>query len=206
EQDKYQEIAQKIKELPADDPAVRELLDQHGTGRILFRNTRRQLTGFPRRVLNPWPLTKIGSEDIVSKGKISSDPISEDDLLGNDPRVQWLADWLTGPDSKNREGKTLLICAHDALAVALEKHLRLKVGVRSTVFHRHMSLLERDRAAAYFAAEENSAQILVCSEIGSEGRNFQFCRHLVLFDLPINPDLLEQRIGRLDRIGQRHDV
>jgi ATP-dependent helicase HepA len=46
----------------------------------------------------------------------------------------------------------------------------------------------------------------VCSEIGSEGRNFQFAHHLVLFDLPLNPDLLEQRIGRLDRIGQRHDV
>jgi ATP-dependent helicase HepA len=42
----------------------------------------------------------------------------------------------------------------------------------------------------------------VCSEIGSEGRNFQFAHHLVLFDLPLNPDLLEQRIGRLDRIGQ----
>jgi ATP-dependent helicase HepA len=194
EQEKYQDIASQIKALPDNDPAIRELLDQHGTGRILFRNTRRQLTGFPRRVLNPWPLPEIGS-----------DPIS-DDLLDNDPRVQWLAQWLTGPESKSREGKILLICAHDALAVALEKHLRLKVGVRSTVFHRHMSLLERDRAAAYFAAEENAAQILVCSEIGSEGRNFQFCRHLVLFDLPVNPDLLEQRIGRLDRIGQRHDV
>jgi ATP-dependent helicase HepA len=42
----------------------------------------------------------------------------------------------------------------------------------------------------------------LCSEIGSEGRNFQFAHHLVLFDLPSNPDLLEQRIGRLDRIGQ----
>jgi len=44
--------------------------------------------------------------------------------------------------------------------------------------------------------------VLVCSEIGSEGRNFQFAHHLILFDLPLNPDLLEQRIGRLDRIGQ----
>ena len=45
-------------------------------------------------------------------------------------------------------------------------------------------------------------QVLICSEIGSEGRNFQFAHHLVLYDLPLNPDLLEQRIGRLDRIGQ----
>jgi ATP-dependent helicase HepA len=69
-----------------------------------------------------------------------------------------------------------------------------------------MSLVERDRAAAYFADGEEGAQMLVCSEIGSEGRNFQFAHHLVLFDLPQNPDLLEQRIGRLDRIGQQHTV
>ena len=48
--------------------------------------------------------------------------------------------------------------------------------------------------------------MMVCSEIGSEGRNFQFAHHLILFDLPLNPDLLEQRIGRLDRIGQQCDV
>ncbi|MCO6763725.1 hypothetical protein KQH43_32020, partial [Streptomyces sp. EL5] len=72
--------------------------------------------------------------------------------------------------------------------------------------HEGMSILERDRAAAYFADEEFGAQVLICSEIGSEGRNFQFAHHLVLFDLPAHPDLLEQRIGRLDRIGQRHTI
>src|SRR5699024_5763588 len=44
------------------------------------------------------------------------------------------------------------------------------------------------------------------SEIGSEGRNFQFASHLVLWDLPANPDTLEQRIGRLDRIGQTQKI
>jgi ATP-dependent helicase HepA len=46
----------------------------------------------------------------------------------------------------------------------------------------------------------------LCSEIGSEGRNFQFAHHLVLYDLPLDPELLEQRIGRLDRIGQIHQI
>ncbi len=69
-----------------------------------------------------------------------------------------------------------------------------------------MSIIERDKAGAYFAQEEGGAQALICSEIGSEGRNFQFASHLVLFDLPLNPDLLEQRIGRLDRIGQQNDI
>jgi ATP-dependent helicase HepA len=69
-----------------------------------------------------------------------------------------------------------------------------------------MSILERDRAAAYFADPEYGTQVLICSEIGSEGRNFQFAHHMVLFDLPLNPDLLEQRIGRLDRIGQSETI
>ncbi|MDP2378940.1 MAG: SNF2-related protein, partial [Pseudohongiella sp.] len=150
EQANYQQIATRIKTMSDDDPQMRELLDQHGTGRILFRNTRRQLTGFPQRVLKPWPL-------VADEGEGTEE--EPDDLLSEDPRVRWLADWLTGLGSKQREGKTLLICAHDALAIALEKHLRLRVGVRSSVFHRHMSLLERDRAAAYFAGEENAASI-----------------------------------------------
>ena len=65
--------------------------------------------------------------------------------------------------------------------------------------------MERDRQAAWFA-EAEGAQVLLCSEIGGEGRNFQFAHHLVLFDLPLHPDILEQRIGRLDRIGQRERI
>ena len=50
------------------------------------------------------------------------------------------------------------------------------------------------------------ARVLLCSEIGSEGRNFQFAHHLILWDLPENPELVEQRIGRLDRIGQTETI
>jgi ATP-dependent helicase HepA len=68
-----------------------------------------------------------------------------------------------------------------------------------------MNLLQRDRNAAFFADPEG-ARLLVASEIGAEGRNFQFAQHLIFWDLPFHPDMLEQRIGRLDRIGQRGDV
>lgn len=83
--------------------------------------------------------------------------------------------------------------------------LRLHAGIKTAIFTEQMSLLERDQAAAFFA-DEAGAQILLCSEIGSEGRNFQFASHLILFDLPANPDTLEQRIGRLDRIGQHQRI
>ena len=90
--------------------------------------------------------------------------------------------------------------------MALENYLHLKAGVRCAAFHEDLSLVERDRAAAYFAEDSGGAQALICSEIGSEGRNFQFAKHLICFDLPKHPDLLEQRIGRLDRIGQGSDI
>ena len=119
-----------------------------------------------------------------------------------DPRVEWLIDTL----KMLKKFKVLVICAHAETAMDLEDALRVRSGIPATVFHEGMSILERDRAAAYFADEEFGAQVLICSEIGSEGRNFQFAHHLVLFDLPAHPDLLEQRIGRLDRIGQKHKI
>lgn len=64
-----------------------------------------------------------------------------------------------------------------------------RVAVNLAQFHEELTLLQRDRNAAYFS-EEEGARVLLCSEIGSEGRNFQFAHHLVLFDLPENPELL----------------
>jgi ATP-dependent helicase HepA len=83
----------------------------------------------------------------------------------------------------------------------ISERLQRELNVAVALFHEQLTLLQRDRNAAFFA-EEEGARILLCSEIGSEGRNFQFAHHLVLFDLPDDPELLEQRIGRLDRIGQ----
>ena len=189
------------------DEVVRSLLDRHGTGRVLFRNTRDAVAGFPERRLNPYKLpapaeylNRLDGADIQSR--LKPEILLKESWLALDPRVKWLVDWL----GENRDQKVLVICAQATTAEQLEGHLNIRCGVRSALFHEGMSLVQRDRAAAYFADEDDSAQVLICSEIGSEGRNFQFARHLVMFDLPLNPDLLEQRIGRLDRIGQRHCV
>ena len=189
------------------DLAINALLDRHGTGRILFRNTRDAVTGFPERQLQSYALTapdvylkNAETQDVL--GLLQAETCIGDDWLENDSRVEWLANYLT----ENKLNKTLVICAQASTAQELETYLRTKVGIRTSVFHEGLTLVNRDRAAAYFADEEEGAQVLICSEIGSEGRNFQFSHHLVLFDLPLNPDLLEQRIGRLDRIGQKHNV
>ncbi|MGB1889079.1 MAG: helicase-related protein, partial [Akkermansiaceae bacterium] len=103
------------------------------------------------------------------------------------------------------EEKILLIGKSLDLVEDLMEALLDRVNMKIAQFHEELTLLQRDRNAAYFS-EKNGADLLICSEIGSEGRNFQFAHHLVLFDLPENPELLEQRIGRLDRIGQTETI
>jgi len=192
------------------DKAIHYLLDRHGTGRVLFRNTRNSVAGFPERQLHQHSL-EVSAEQLA---EIRALPLAKQLLIESywqhqqndwwlhDPRVMWLSDWL----KQNRRKKVLVICASADTAQTLEDYLRLRKGLLTAVFHEGLSLIERDRAAAYFADMEEGAQVLICSEIGSEGRNFQFAQDLVLFDLPLNPDLLEQRIGRLDRIGQTATV
>lgn len=188
--------------------SIKNLLDRHGTGRVLFRNTRAAIQGFPARHVHSYPLARPEIYSLLAEqsGLINLSPensFSNKELwLDKDPRVAWLANKI----NELYPHKVLVICAKAKTAIALEHYFKLKAGIRSAAFHESLTIIERDRAAAYFAEQENGAQALICSEIGSEGRNFQFAHHLVLFDLPINPDLLEQRIGRLDRIGQAHDI
>ncbi|MDI1303049.1 MAG: RNA polymerase-associated protein RapA [bacterium] len=184
--------------------ALTALLDRHGVGRVLFRNTREAIGGFPERQCLPQalPAPAHAVRDVLAHALYPEMHEEDDDWCLQDSRVEWLAGLLK---TLKRE-KILLICRSSPVALALEEYLRMKQGVRTSVFHEGMSLLERDRAAAYFADADYGAQILLCSEIGSEGRNFQFAHHLVLFDLPPDPELLEQRIGRLDRIGQTETI
>src|SRR6185437_5530516 len=119
----------------------------------------------------------------------------------NDSRLEWLLRLL----DLHRDDKFLLIATRRAKVEAIDAALRTRTGAAVACFHEGMTLLQRDRAAAWFA-QTDGARLLLCSEIGSEGRNFQFAHRLVLWDLPLDPDLIEQRIGRLDRIGQGHPI
>lgn len=69
------------------------------------------------------------------------------------------------------------------------------------IFYGGLDKDQKDQAVERFRGDQNFS-ILLSTEIGGEGRNFQFCRTLINYDLPWNPMKLEQRIGRLDRIGQ----
>jgi ATP-dependent helicase HepA len=173
------------------DKTLQMLVDRHGTGRVYFRNTRKTMATysefFPKRVFHSYPIS-------LGKTKKSEKKIFEQ-------KSQWLADFV----DKHQADKILLICHDKEMVVDLEKTLKDKTTAKVAFFHSGMNLMNRDRQAAYFA-EPDGAHILLSTEIGSEGRNFEFAKHLILFDLPKLPDLLEQRIGRLDRIGQKNDI
>ncbi|MBJ7284392.1 MAG: DEAD/DEAH box helicase family protein [Akkermansiaceae bacterium] len=174
-----QQLEARVVDLIAEKPYARDmlitdLLDGFGLGRVMFRNTRTKLGGFPLR------------EPRIAK-------VSD--------KMKWLIELL----KKLGEDKVLVITKTRDFAESVLEELRTETGVVGALFHEDLTLLQRDRNAAFFA-EKDGAQILVCSEIGSEGRNFQFARHLVLYDLPDDVDLLEQRIGRLDRIGQKGTI
>ncbi|BDD09390.1 RNA polymerase-associated protein RapA [Fulvitalea axinellae] len=189
------------------DQLIEDLLDQHGPGRVVFRNTRAAMSGFPVRKAHLVPLehktnpelwTELMRKEFSFDLKRKNKPEYQ---FSEDPRLVWLVELL----ERLAPAKILLICSSKAKVLALEKALKAVGSVKVGVFHEDLSIVQRDRNAAWFA-EPDGARVLLCSEIGSEGRNFQFAHHLVLFDLPMHPELLEQRIGRLDRIGQTEDI
>jgi superfamily II DNA or RNA helicase len=75
------------------------------------------------------------------------------------------------------------------------------LGYSNTVISGSFPPVEREKRIAQF--REGKYQILLSSEVGSEGLDFQFCHILFNYDLPWNPMVVEQRIGRLDRFGQK---
>ena len=193
--------------LPPDE-LLSALLDRHGPGRVIFRNTRAAMSGFPGRQAHLAPLVpdRDATEWMThAAAEFASDTGTAESIekynLNYDPRISWLGRLL----HELGDEKVLLICRSREKALAIEKAVGRQVPVKTAVFHEDLTLVQRDRNAAWFA-EPDGARLLICSEIGSEGRNFQFVHHLVLFDLPLNPELLEQRIGRLDRIGQTQTI
>ena len=150
---------------------MRRVIDALGTGSSVFRNTRKSVKGFPKRILKTYPTANVKS-------------------------------WLISFVNEHKKEKILLICSSSATVSEL---LSLLDEGTAVAFKEEETSLERDKAAADWM-QPDGPNVLLSSEIGSEGRNFQSAQHLVLFDLPEDSSLLEQRIGRLDRIGQGKEI
>ena len=120
-----------------------------------------------------------------------------------DTKYEALRTWLTDSLAEDDEGGVLLFSHF----IATLEHLRNKLtadGVSCQVLTGRTPMAERDKLREAFARGE--FDVLLSSEVGSEGLDQQQCHRLVNYDLPWNPMRIEQRIGRLDRFGQEAEV
>jgi ATP-dependent helicase HepA len=121
-----------------------------------------------------------------------------------DPRVAWLVkrdeEWRAAGTAKT------LVFVHDRETLsALKGRLESATRKRVAIFHEELTPERGDVEVAEFRRPDGPS-LLISTEAGGEGRNFEFCRRLVLFDLPRDPAAVEQRIGRLDRINRTMPV
>jgi superfamily II DNA or RNA helicase len=99
------------------------------------------------------------------------------------------------------EKKLVFVHHRDSLSHLADRLRRQKTPF--ALFSGDMSGPQKDAAVEAF---RDNVPILLCTESGGEGRNLQFCNTLINFDIPWNPMAIEQRIGRIDRIGQTREV
>ena len=180
--------------------------------------TRADIGGLPPRVPRPVDLPEDPVREAREREVLSAPAGNEvqrrerADLLArvlaepsgrDDPRVKWL-----GRESKRwdrEEEKTLIFVSRRESLVFLKKELEFHTSRRTAVFHEDLSPAQRDLEVARFS-EPGGPNVLIATESGGEGRNFQFAKRLVMFDLPWDPVVVEQRIGRLDRISRQLPV
>ena len=139
-----------------------------------------------------------------------SDGIRHDELLALARQATQVRGWAKA-EALEKLLKTLL---HDPLEkVIIFTHFRRtlhqiaerlrNMGVSFVAYHGEMDTASKNQAIADF---ENHAQVLLSTEAAGEGRNLQFCRTMINFDIPWNPMRIEQRIGRIHRVGQDREV
>jgi SNF2 family DNA or RNA helicase len=126
----------------------------------------------------------------------------EYESIGVDSKMKKLVEIVEKIKKENPKDQILIYTRHPStLEYIIEnlKHLNLKII-------EFVGGLEREERTRRVKEFREGADILISTDTGAEGLNFQFCKNLINYDLPWNPMSVEQRIGRLDRIGQKNDI
>lgn len=155
---------------------VNLLLREAGSSPFALKKSLQKMTGMEG--LNEI-ITAVDSLQEISKGKALLEIIKKN------------------PDDKKLVF-TQFISSMDYISELFHRH-----GISHVMFRGDMTLREKDEAISAFKGD---VPVLISTESGGEGRNMQFCNTIINFDLPWNPMRIEQRIGRLHRIGQGRDV
>lgn len=199
EREIYERISAIGRQLSAESPArlrfsVRTLLERAGAHLPLALNT---LNALHRALDTGQDATAAGDRELL-KTDITAVVEKIAHLSGVTGKIKKLMEIIGEGDRP-----MIVFCRHTATVQYVCGEL-LTAGVPHTAFHGAMSAEERSASIAAF--KDNEARVFVSSESGGEGQNLQFCNALINFDLPWNPMQIEQRIGRIHRIGQNRDV
>lgn len=135
-------------------------------------------------------------KDLIRKAKAIVDSESE-------AKLRHFKDSLTRLNDKYPGAKILIFTESRDTLTHLENHIRDKWGYSVCTIHGGMKLPERITAESTF---KNEAQVMIATEAAGEGINLQFCNLMINYDLPWNPNRLEQRMGRIHRYGQTREV
>ena len=180
--------------------------------RILSKNPPASVTGYEleERLLNDEEASDIvggvgSARDLVdAELSLLERAIESLDLVQSDSKADVLEKQLSMLFNESPNEKVLIFTQFRETQQHLNDALTER-GWGVNLFHGQMKPVEKDRSVEQFR-NEVGPRILICTEAGGEGRNFQFCHILVNYDLPWNPMKVEQRIGRVDRIGQDQAV
>lgn len=135
-------------------------------------------------------LHSLGWDDLAETGATINHPAKFDAL------VDHLRPHLAAGE------KVLVFTGFRQTQSALAEHL-VRSGIHASVYHGSLNRAGKEDAVAAF---RGGAPVLLSTESAGEGRNLQFCHVMINVDLPWNPMQIEQRVGRLHRVGQQHDV
>ncbi len=122
--------------------------------------------------------------------------------LEKDSKIEKLVEIVTDLRVKDPEAKVLIYTKHPTTL----KYIVEKLAPLNLKISEFMGGLSREEKTEKIQAFRDGADVLICTDTGAEGLNLQFCNNLINYDLPWNPMSVEQRIGRLDRIGQTKDM
>ena len=129
--------------------------------------------------------------------------ITADELERNDSKFERLCNVLTSFLKQQPEEKIILFTTFRATALYLADRLN-RAGIESILIWGNMARSKQEIIDDFM--EDKKLKVLVSTEVAAEGVDLQFCHVLVNYDLPWNPMRVEQRIGRIDRLGQESDL
>jgi SNF2 family DNA or RNA helicase len=150
-------------------------------------------------------LTRITENDYYHETtKTFAEGILEDyKTLNKDTKIEKLVELIKEIRNRSNDEKILIYTKHPTTLNYIIEKLKPQ-NLRIIPFQGGLTREEKSERINNF--KKGKADILISTDTGAEGLNFQFCRNLINYDLPWNPMSVEQRIGRLDRIGQKRDM